>query len=309
MTVAQSGRNTAAKPGYRLFPVEVTRVLRLGPSFTRITFGGACLAEFGCGGHDQRIKIVLPKPGRALEDFPEGDDWYPRWLALPEDVRPDLRTYTVRDYRPEACEVDVDFVLHGLDDGHAGPASSFAAAARPGQVIGLFAPDRPGTGRMWGCEWAPPASAERLVLAGDETAVPALAAIVESLPAHARGVVCAEVPEDGDRQEWTGPAGVEVRWYARDGAPHGKLLCEGVAGVLRELCPVGAAGAGDGELEDVDVDTGVLWEVPEASTESIYGFLAGEAAVIKRLRRLMVDEHGVPKRAVAFMGYWREGRS
>lgn len=309
MTVAASRRIADAKPGYRLFPVEVARVQRLGPSFVRITFGGACLSEFGFGGHDQRIKIVLPKPGRALDDFPEGDDWYPRWLELPEDVRPDLRTYTVRDYRPDTREVDVDFVLHGLDDGHAGPASTFAAAARPGQVVGLFAPDRPGSGRMWGCEWAPPASADRLVLAGDETAVPALAAIVESLPADARGVVCVEVPEDGDRQQWAHPAGVQVRWYARAGAPHGKLLGEGVAEALRELCPAGAAGAEGGALEDVDVDTGVLWEVPEGSTDSIYGFLAGEAAVIKRLRRLLVDEHGIRKQAVAFMGYWREGRS
>ncbi|SFS78800.1 siderophore-interacting protein [Saccharopolyspora flava] len=308
MTGTQNGQRALVKPRYRLFPVEVARVLRLSPSFVRITFTGACLSGFGFGGHDQRIKIVLPKPGRALDDFPEGEDWYQRWLALPEDVRPDLRTYTVRDYRPESCEVDVDFVLHGLDDGHAGPASTFAAGARPGQVLGLFAPDRPGGGRMWGCEWAPPASADRLVLAGDETAVPALAAVVESLPADARGVVCVEVPEEADRQEWACPAGVRVRWYARTGAPHGKLLGEGVAAALRELCPVDGTGSPGGALEDVDVDTDVLWEVPETSTGSIYGFLAGEASVIKRLRRLLVDEHGIPKRSVAFMGYWREGR-
>ncbi|TDD07806.1 siderophore-interacting protein [Saccharopolyspora terrae] len=308
MTVARTGRIASTKPEYRLFPVEVTRVLRLGPSFVRITFGGACLSGFGFGGHDQRIKIVLPKPGRALDDFPEGDDWYPRWLDLPDDVRPDLRTYTVRDYRPHAQEVDVDFVLHGLDDGHAGPASTFAAAARPGQLIGLFAPDRPGSGRMWGCEWSPPASADRLVLAGDETAVPALAAIVESLPADARGVVCVEVPDSGDEQEWARPAGVDVRWYPRAGAPHGKHLTEGVAEALRELRPVRDTSPRPSELDDVDVDTGVLWEVPEGATGSIYGFLAGEAGVIKRLRRLLIDEHGVPKQAVAFMGYWREGR-
>ncbi|RRO20399.1 siderophore-interacting protein [Saccharopolyspora rhizosphaerae] len=308
MTMARSRRTAAERPAYRLFPVEVAHVRRLGPSFVRITFSGACLSEFGFGGHDQRIKVVLPKPGRSLADFPDGEDWYARWLDLPEDVRPDLRTYTVRHYRPETCEVDVDFVLHGLDDGHAGPASTFAAGARPGEVIGLLAPDRPGSGRMWGCEWAPPASADRLVLAGDETAVPALAAIVESLPADARGVVCVEVPEEGDRQRWSVPAGVEVRWYGRAGAPHGKLLCEAVTEALRELCPAGGTGVRV-ELEDVDVDTGLLWEVPESSSGSIYGFLAGEAAVIKRLRRLLVDEHGVPKQAVAFMGYWREGRS
>ncbi|TWF95762.1 siderophore-interacting protein [Saccharopolyspora dendranthemae] len=308
MTVTRARRDVDVRPGYRLFPVEVARVRRLGPSFVRITFSGACLSDFGFGGHDQRIKIVLPKQGRSLDDFPEGDDWYPRWLELPEEVRPDLRTYTVRDYRPDACEVDVDFVLHGLDDGHAGPASTFAAGASPGQAIGLFAPNRPGSGRMWGCEWSPPASADRLVLAGDETAVPALAAIVESLPSDARGVVCVEVPSSDDEQQWRCPAEVDVRWYSRAGAPHGKLLGEGVAEALRELRPVRDEAASSADLEDVDVDARTLWEVPEGSSGSIYGFLAGEAAVIKGLRRLLVNEHGIPKHSVAFMGYWREGR-
>lgn len=81
-----------------------------------------------------------------------------------------------------------------------------------------------------------------------------------------------------------------------------------MTGALGELGPRRAEPAG---LDDVDVDAVTLWEVPEAgSTDGeLYGWLAGEAAVIKRLRRLLVQEHSVPRASVAFMGYWREGRS
>lgn len=314
MAVAQTGRITpqrtqpnAQRPVFRLFPVTVLRVRRLGPSFVRITFADECLRGFGNGGDDQRIKIVLPKPGRTLADFPDTPDWYPQWQQLPEETRPDLRTYTVRAFRPDDGELDVDFVLHGIEHGHSGPASGWAAHAQPGDRIGVIGPDaRTGNCRS-GCEWAPPACAKRLVLAGDETAVPAVAAIVESLSADSRGVVCLEVPEHGDRQELSMPAGIEVRWFARCGAaPHGKLLEEGVAEALRELPDLSREhGAEPEELGEDDV----VWEIPERSSGSVYGWLAGEASVIKRLRRTLVNEHGFPKQAVAFMGYWREGRS
>jgi len=64
------------------------------------------------------------------------------------------------------------------------------------------------------------------------------------------------------------------------------------------------------DLEDVDVDTGILWEVPEpADVSRFYAWLAGEAAVIKALRRHLVTDCGVDRRSVAFMGYWRQGRA
>ncbi|MEV0055601.1 siderophore-interacting protein [Saccharopolyspora shandongensis] len=310
MPGTRTAQLTEHKPVYRTFPVEVARVQRLGPSFVRITFTAECLRSFGAGGHDQRIKLVLPQPGRTLADFPSGADWYQRWLAMPDEIRPNLRTYTVRAYRAESAELDVDFVLHG-GPGHGGPASNWAAQARPGDEIGLLGPDRPGTGRMWGCEWAPPAAASHLVLAGDETAVPAVASIVESLPPCARGIVCLEVPEEHDRQDWNLPDGVEVRWFPRcAGMPHGTLLEEGVAEALNELRPSSRGDAA--EPDDVDVDTTTLWEVPDtpadaASPDAFYGWLAGEAGVIKRLRRMLVSDYGIPKQAVAFMGYWREG--
>ncbi|RCV49875.1 siderophore-interacting protein [Marinitenerispora sediminis] len=316
---ATARRGTTAAPGYRVYPVEVAARKRLGPNFVRITFGGDCLREFGFGGDDQRIKLMLPQPGRTVADVPAGDGWYAAWQAMPDETRPVMRTYTVRAYRPEAGELDVDFVLHGLDEGHGGPAARWASTVGRGRQVALLGPDRPGTGRMWGVEWAPPATARRLLLAGDETAVPAMAAIVESLPPYARGIVCVEVPTHGDRQSWRVPDGVEVRWSVRGDAevPHGELLESAVRGALTELCGPGER-AGTEPVDDVDIDGegALLWEVPDAHAEQVdaaagelYGWLAGEAGVIKRLRRLMVNDHGVPRHAVAFMGYWRNGRS
>lgn len=321
------------RPQYVVFPARVARTRRLGPSFTRITFTGEQLGRFGTGGLDQRIKLLLPRPGRTIADVPGGPDWYLRWQTMPDDLRPTLRTYTVRAYRPEIAELDVDFVLHGADTGHGGPASTWAASAATGDEVALLGPDRPGSGRMWGCEWSPPETARHLVLAGDETAVPAMAAIAESLPASARGVACAEVPTVDDIQCWNAPPGLEIRWLVRQrstgSTPHGALLEASVARALDELRGRGTARNEAGRLEDVDVDSGLLWEVPELSappagaapqpaepspeavtaTPDLYGWLAGEAGVIKRLRRLLVQEHRVPRSAVAFMGYWRQGRS
>ncbi|MGH3886457.1 MAG: siderophore-interacting protein [Pseudonocardiaceae bacterium] len=305
--------NGGRVPEYRMYFVEVARKKHLGPSFVRVTFTGECLRAFGSGGVDQRIKLMLPQPGRTVADIPSGPGWHSAWQAMPAGVRPTMRSYTVRAHRPEVGELDIDFVLHGADGGHGGPASAWASTTRPGDGVALAGPDRPGAGRMWGCEWSPPQTAKRLILAGDETAVPAVASIVESLPLDAHGVVCVEVPTVGDRQHWDAPDGIEVRWLIRrraaGSAPHGSLLEAAVAGVLVELYePDPPAAVAD--LEDVDVDTSILWDVPNGSTGGeLYAWLAGEAGLIKRLRRLMVNDHGVPRAAVAFMGYWRQGRS
>ncbi len=297
-------------PEYRMYFVEVARSERLGPSFMRVTFTGECLRVFGAGGVDQRIKLLLPQPGRTVTDIPSGSGWYPAWQAMPPEIRPTMRTYTVRTHRPQLAELDIDFVLHGADGSHGGPASVWAANVRPGDTAALVGPDRPGSGRMWGCAWSPPATARRLIIAGDETAVPAMASIVESLPPQARGVVCVEVPTAGDRQDWDVVDQVEVRWLVRrddaGSAPHGSLLEAAVAEVLTELYGPNPHAIGTG-LEDMELDTASLWDVPDGSTGELYAWLAGEATVIKRLRRLMVNDYGIARTAVAFMGYWRQG--
>jgi NADPH-dependent ferric siderophore reductase len=299
----------AELPQWLFFETVVARVVPLGPSMVRITLTGPRLGDFGVAGDDQRVKLVLaPDPTALAELQAAGAEWYPAYCALAEERRPVLRTYTVRAARPERSEVDVDVVLHGVSDGHAGPAATWAAAARPGDPMVLMGPDRPGRGRAWGVEWAPPATATCLLLAGDETAVPAVSAILESLAPGQRAVAVLEVPEAADLQDLRLPQGVEVRWLARADRPRGDLLVPAVHAALVDL---GIAAAPAPLPEDVDLDTGLLWEVPEdpAAGAGCYAWLAGEAGVVKRLRRHLVADLGVDRRAVAFMGYWREGRA
>lgn len=87
-------------------------------------------------GHDQRVKLFFPLAGQTDPVVPEGEDWYPEYRAMPEDERPPMRTFTLRELRRDTCEMDVDFVLHG----DTGPASSWAGRAEPGQRLAILAP-------------------------------------------------------------------------------------------------------------------------------------------------------------------------
>src|SRR5215212_8666882 len=217
-------------PVYRPFAVRVSRLHRLSPSFLRVTFTGADLDDFTSNGLDQRIKVMLPLPGRGLIDSPSSADWYGEWRALPPERQPPIRTYTVRALRPERGEVDVDFVLHGAT----GPASAWAEQAAVGDEVVLIGPNAHFPGPTGGFEWNPPADASCLLVAGDETAVPAICAIVESLPGGVPARVLLEVPTSADVLPLALPAGVEVTWLPRRvhgtavPAPHGALLIEAV---------------------------------------------------------------------------------
>jgi len=291
---------TVVEP-WRRFVVEVRRRERLSPSFLRITVTGPDLDAFADNGYDQRFKLVLPLPGRGLADLPAGPDWYARWRALPDERRNPIRTYTVRGVRPDAQEVDVDIVRHH----GTGPASRWAEAAGPGDQLGLIGPDAGYPGDHGGVDFRPPAAPQTLLLAGDETAVPAICAILERLPEHARGEALLEVPDPADPLPVTAPPGVRVSWLPRDGAAHGSQLIPAVQAALADRPATPAP------LDDVDVDQELLWEVPSggAGSGDLYAWLAGEAGVIRTLRRHLVADRGLDRRAVAFMGYWRLGRS
>lgn len=293
---------------WRLFGVQVAAVRRLSPSFVRITFSGPDLQHFDDPGYDQRIKLVLPAAGRdGFEGVPMDRGWAGLY-ELPEDLRPAVRTYTTRGVRPQAREVDVDLVLHG--DG--GPASRFATSAAPGDVVALLGPDARFDGDPGGLEFHAPAGVPVLLVA-DETAVPAVARILEQLAPDATGEAVLEVPHADDRLDLVHPAGVRITWLPREGGEPGSLLRGGVVDALARTWPhlIGGPGAGsDVELEPIVDD--VLWEVPEAEADAagdLYAWMAGEAGAITALRRYLVRDLGVPREKVAFMGYWKQGRS
>ncbi|MFJ4165427.1 siderophore-interacting protein [Microbacterium sp. NPDC089698] len=299
---------------YRTYRTTVARREQLSPNFLRMTLTGPDLVHFGTAGLDQRIKLVLPLPDGSFTDVGQFDEsvgmmeWYRRWRELPDETRNPIRTYTIRAVRPESREIDVDFVLHGTE----GPASAWASAAAPGAPLVVIGPDARAD-ETGGLEWNP-GDAGSVLIAGDETAVPAICAIVESLPAHVTGSVYIEVPTEADALPLTAPEGVSVRWLARGSAAHGLRLSAAVHawGETRiadeEPATTTDAAPGSAELADPHEDE-VLWEVPESSVGSCYAWLAGEASTITALRRHLVRGLGIDRRSVAFMGYWRRGRA
>ncbi|MCD5347685.1 siderophore-interacting protein [Agromyces sp. S2-1-8] len=309
-----------AKPGYRVFETVVGEIRRMSPHFVRVTFRGDDLNDVGWDGPDQRIKVVLPLEGVPEGDdgfgcFPRGDDWFGDWRALPDERRNPIRTYTIRDARPETGELDVDFVAHG----DSGPASRWIARAEPGERMLLVAPDATSDEPPGGWEWHP-GTAGTLLIAGDETAVPAMSAILAQLPASARGAAFLEVPAAGDVLDIEAPPGVVVQWLHRGGDEHaeatyGARLVEAVrAWADDELGARGAARAEAAAPADAELpalaDDEILWEVPEATADDgVYAWLAGEATAITTLRRHLVKGLGVDRRRVAFMGYWKLGRA
>lgn len=307
----------SASPPFRIMRAEVTSVERISPTFARITFAGGDLASFGTPGQvfDQRIKLIFPSPGASLPTIDADDaDWYRAWLALPDTERGSMRTYSIRELVVEggATQAVVDFVLH-LAPGASGPASLWASTAQPGDELLIIGPQR---GRFdgGGIEFAP-GEARTILLAGDETAAPAIARILEDAEPSSCGIAFIEVPEGGDALPITAPDGVEVRWLARGGDAHGTLL---IPAMLDHLGAIGDAhAAAPLAIEDIDSEE-LVWETPVYSGlgESLpkpaahpdrYYWIAGESAVVTTLRRHLVKELGIDRSQVAFMGYWRRG--
>ncbi|MFD7713743.1 siderophore-interacting protein [Streptomyces sp. NPDC059786] len=283
---------TAVAAPFRFFSLQVVRTRRLGPSLTRISFAGPELHAFRSGGRDQSLSLFLPQPGQSEPVVPLelGDGWWQGWRELPDDVRAVMRSYTLRSLRRDALgrttEVDIDFVLHGVTAAEAdaaapedtavpaGPASRWAARAAAGDRVLVLGPAVEDNTAI---RFRPPADAGPLLLWADETALPAAAAILESLPAGTRARVWLEVGHAGDVQPLPTAADAEVTWLVRaDGAPSG-------LDAIRAADLSGAAAP--------------------------YAWLAGESGCVKELRRHLVRERELDRRRVTFVGYWRRGLS
>lgn len=316
------------RPAYRPYELEVRRIERLAPHFTRLTLHGEHLEFFGTDGHDQRVKVVFPVPGRGYADFGAADastladgSWHARLRALPEAERSPFRTYTVRDIRPDERELDIDFVVHGAvhdaagRDEPLGPAAAWLAQVGIGDALIVVGPDARSIHSAAGIDWHP-GDAREVLLAGDETAAPAICAILEALPEHVGARAFIEVPDHGDELPLR-RNGDAITWLPRAGGAVGSALEPAVrawvAANAKVVAPARAApalaAAASADLEDVDVDVDLLWESPEDEHRGFYAWLAGEAATIKSLRRFLVSETGIDRHAVAFMGYWRAGRA
>ncbi|MHA3682968.1 siderophore-interacting protein [Leucobacter sp. HY1910] len=335
---------------------RVARIWRPCPTYARIAFRGPQLASFGTPGHtfDQRIKVLFPPLGGGLPELGDGQNWYADWLALPEHERGAMRTYSIRDLRTgeQGTEVIVDFVLHtapagadlaeaesggagsgGAGSSGAGPAALWASSAAPGDEVLLVGPRR---GRFdgGGIEFAP-GDATRVLLAGDETAAPAIARILEDAAPDLTGDAFIELPGPGATLSIQAPRGVRVHWLSRQSAAPGEML---VPRVLSGLgAPYEARKPSTAQVPGAGLSSGELvWETPEysalgeplnaappaaaytgaahsnpsqpgAALAERYFWIAGESGMVTRLRRHLVRDLGVHRSRVAFMGYWREG--
>ena len=127
---------------------------------------------------------------------------FPR-AAAPEDERPKVRTYTVREWDAEAGLLTIDFVVHG-DQGIAGP---WAAAAQVGDTLGLRGP---------GGGYAPDPAADWHLLAGDTSVIPAISASLPAIPAGVPVHVFVQVHGVEEQVAFESPGDLEVHWLHGD---------------------------------------------------------------------------------------------
>jgi len=262
--------------GRPLQSFEVVGSEQLAPHMVRVVLGSN---EFGSfvphRFTDAYVKLVfvaddvdvagLPRP-LTLDSFAD----------LPPPKRPPVRTLTVRRVDATARQIAVDVCVHG-EHGVAGP---WAVAAQPGQPVYLMGP---------GGAYTPDPSADWHLLAGDESALPAIATALEALPADAVGKAFIEVANPEDEIPLTAPDSVEVHWVYRGGRA--------------DLVPEDRAGDHAPLIEAV---TNTPWLPGQAHV-----FIHGEAqAVMHNLRPYIRKERGLDARwAASISGYWRRGRT
>ncbi|MBO4258182.1 siderophore-interacting protein [Streptomyces griseorubiginosus] len=241
---------------------QVVRTERLTPHMQRVVLGGESLAGFAADTcTDHYVKLLFP-PAEGIT-YPEPFDMERIREELPREQWPVTRTYTVRAFDPESLELTLDFVIHG-DEGLAGP---WAMRVQPGETVRFMGP---------GGAYAPDPSADWHLLAGDESALPAIARALESLP---RGVTAhAFVEVSGPEEEQKIDSDVDVVWLHRGDRPVGELLCE----TVRAL------------------------EFPEGRP---HAFVHGEAHFVKELRQLLRVELQIPREDLSISGYWRLGHN
>ncbi|MCS0634803.1 siderophore-interacting protein [Streptomyces sp. LP05-1] len=260
MSTATTDGHRVRRPG-RIHVTTVRGTRRITPRMVRITFGGPDLAGFRSNGTDQHVAfyfyppdVTLPRPFTSEAA-----------RALLPAVQPRLRRYTIRGHRPELAEVDMDFVLHGPDQ----LASGWAETAAPGDEAIWFGPspgyplDAPG-------DWT--------LLLGDETALPAIGAILEQLPPGHRVLAAVEVADAAEEQPLTTRADATVSWLHRAGRPHGEPLCAYAIGLA---LPPGR---------------GRIWGGAERGT-------------VRTIRRHLVHGLGVDRADTHLTAYWTRGET
>ena len=239
-----------AEPRKRKPPRNATVVKSemITPHMLRVTLGGEGLADFPEDQNSAYVKLVLSCP------------------APDSDEKPLIRTYTVRDYNPQSNELDVDFVVHE-ETGH---AVTWAQSASPGDEIPLMGP---------GPKKVVDYSADWFLLAGDMSALPAISANIEGMPADAKGHALLEIIDESDKQDFDIPAGLNVQWIVN---PHpdreNTVLLDGVRAIE--------------------------WAEGRPSI-----WVAGEFSAVLAIRSYLKKDRGVSRHDLYASSYWKMGES
>lgn len=234
--------------------IEVVEVRDLTPGMRRIVLRGEDLHDFVSGSFDDHLKLMLPSapgvPFEAPEMTPEGPKF--------KGPKPTLRDFTPRAYDNAARTLVLEFAIHA-----GGAASDWARGAKVGDAIAIGGP-RGSTVIPLGYDWH--------VLAGDESALPAIARRLEELPAGARASVFVETTSDTDRRELTTAADAPVVWMAASE--------DALAAALRAF--------------EKPAGEGFFWA-------------AGEAASMRRVRAALREVHDVTTSHSRVSAYWKRG--
>jgi len=226
----------------------------------RVTFAGPDLEGLTVEQPAASVRLLIPSAGAHELVVPV---WNGNEFLLPHGQRPAIRTFTPRRVDPAALEIDLEIVLHGD-----GVASEWAAEATPGDLAAVSGPGR---------GYAVDRDAPAFLLAGDETAIPAISQLLEVLPAETPVEVHVEVAHPDARVEMPRHPRAGVAWHDREPEPSpGGALVTAVRGA--------------------DVAPGArVW-------------VAGEAAAVQRIRRHLFEDRGFPRSQATVRGYWKHGR-
>lgn len=240
--------------------VTVRRVAPVSPRLVRVTLAGDELDGFALDLPAASVRLLLPSPGAPELVTPT---WNGNEFLLPDGSRPTIRTFTPRRVDSQALELDVEIVVHGN-----GAASQWASDISPGDHAAISGP-----GRGYTIDRAAPV----FVLAGDETAIPAISQLLELLPTETPVVVHVEVAHPDARLELPDHPRADVTWHdLPDGAPPGDTLVEAM------------------RRADIDAHARV--------------WAAGEAAAVQRIRRNLFKDRGMARSQAVVRGYWKHGR-
>ena len=244
--------------------VQVSGVEQLSPRMRRITLYCDSLLYFTSAAADDHVKLFFPAPGQDRPVLPaRGGSGIGSANGA---VSAQVRDYTPRWFNPHRRELIIEFVIHGD-----GPGSSWAAQAAPGQWIGVGGPRG---------SFLTPDDYDTYLLAGDETALPAIARHLEEARAGARVLALIEVEDAREERHLPTAANAAITWLHRNGHASGTSVL--LEQAIRTI------------------------ELSEGET---YAWLAGEIETVRRLRRYMIEERGLSRGQVRAAGYWRVGNA